>query len=400
MTTTTDISVLSEKDCLPDTPWRNITMRREPERQTVHNEDEMNQESQPYWERASHKVPQSSSGRAFALFMCGICLAMFGLTTLGVLFELCGFCILLCEPVLFGLSTRIPYIGALVSAAKAKQIRDSLKTEAETYEPLKDLLRGEAHFPHVNILLLGPVGAGKSSFLNTMHSIFRDKIFNVARCGSSEHSLTMKFTRNDLISKRTSELLQVRMWDTRGIENGQLMEKENMKYMLQGNIPNKFMLNQHTSISPQTPGFIELPSLEDVMHCVAIVIDASMVDAADAIKDTIRNIKEMQTLMNLYDVPQVIVLTNIDKVCQHTKHDACNALKSKLIAETVGKVSDMFGLAKHCIFPMKNYEKECELDPNMDILALLALRGILNNADAFLFPYRKEILQNYAALTR
>jgi hypothetical protein len=51
----------------------------------------------------------------------------------------------------------------------------------------------------------------------------------------------------------------------------------------------------------------------------------------------------------------------------------------------------MLGLPQNCIFPVKNYEKECELDPNVDILALLALKGILNSADAFLSLHRDEM---------
>ncbi|XP_045157331.2 interferon-induced protein 44-like [Mercenaria mercenaria] len=105
----------------------------------------------------------------------------------------------------------------------------------------------------------------------------------------------------------------------------------------------------------------------------------------------------MQTVMNSMDVPQVVILTCIDKVCKQTKIDASNALKSKLIDRTVGKVSEMLGLPQHNIFPVKNYEKECELDPNIDVLTLLALKGILNNADAFLFMHRDEIVQGYSS---
>lgn len=56
----------------------------------------------------------------------------------------------------------------------------------------------------------------------------------------------------------------------------------------------------------------------------------------------------------------------------------------------------MFGLPQHSIYPVKNYESECELDPNIDTLALLALKGILSHADAFLFMRKEEILQMYS----
>ena len=41
-----------------------------------------------------------------------------------------------------------------------------------------------------NILLIGQIGAGKSSVLNSLNSIYRGKITSRALCGSFEHSLT------------------------------------------------------------------------------------------------------------------------------------------------------------------------------------------------------------------
>lgn len=42
-----------------------------------------------------------------------------------------------------------------------------------------------------NILLVGQIGAGKSSVFNSVNSIFRGKITGKARSGSFEHSLTI-----------------------------------------------------------------------------------------------------------------------------------------------------------------------------------------------------------------
>jgi len=60
-----------------------------------------------------------------------------------------------------------------------------LKEAVETYTPLKDL-----NVPQARILLIGQVGAGKSSFFNTINSIFRGYITGQANSGSAEHSLT------------------------------------------------------------------------------------------------------------------------------------------------------------------------------------------------------------------
>ena len=46
--------------------------------------------------------------------------------------------------------------------------------------------------PQSKILILGPVGAGKSSFFNTIASVFRGHVTGQAPSGCAEHSITSK----------------------------------------------------------------------------------------------------------------------------------------------------------------------------------------------------------------
>lgn len=61
----------------------------------------------------------------------------------------------------------------------------TLKDFVSNYKPLPDMEISE-----VNILLVGQINAGKSSFFNTLNSIFRGDISARACAGSSQHSLT------------------------------------------------------------------------------------------------------------------------------------------------------------------------------------------------------------------
>lgn len=45
--------------------------------------------------------------------------------------------------------------------------------------------------PEVNILLVGQIGAGKSSIFNTISSVFRGELTARACAGNSLHSLTI-----------------------------------------------------------------------------------------------------------------------------------------------------------------------------------------------------------------
>ena len=65
------------------------------------------------------------------------------------------------------------------------QTYDNLKDEIVTYKILK-----ETGVKHINVLLVGEVGAGKSSFFNSVESVFEGHVTSRANAGMVEKSLT------------------------------------------------------------------------------------------------------------------------------------------------------------------------------------------------------------------
>jgi len=49
-----------------------------------------------------------------------------------------------------------------------------------------------AEVPRARVLLLGPVGSGKSSFISSVQSVFNGRVTNRAMVGSSSGSFTKK----------------------------------------------------------------------------------------------------------------------------------------------------------------------------------------------------------------
>ena len=52
---------------------------------------------------------------------------------------------------------------------------------------------------HINILLIGEVGAGKSSFFNSVNSVFRGYVTSLANAGSMGKSVTTQVTIHDTL---------------------------------------------------------------------------------------------------------------------------------------------------------------------------------------------------------
>ncbi|XP_052212388.1 interferon-induced protein 44-like [Dreissena polymorpha] len=131
----------------------------------------------------------------------------------------------------------------------------------------------------VRILMLGPVGTGKSSFYNTVNSVFKGRISHNAPCWVASNGITIAYN----------------------------------------------------------PYAVKVRS----------------------------------------GIPQAVLLTKVDLACQDVASTLSSVFTSKKIEDAVNKVSSMFGLPRNHVLPVKNYENEMELDDNISILALLALRQLL-----------------------
>ncbi|XP_053391215.1 interferon-induced protein 44-like [Mercenaria mercenaria] len=257
-----------------------------------------------------------------------------------------------------------------------EQLLNELTEDIVSFKPLPDLKVTDAR-----ILIIGPVGAGKSSFYNTINSVFRGRITQKACSGSAEQSLTTTYTPYK-VKVKSGAPLNFRLCDTRGLEESQGLDVLECNYLLDGNIPNYYQFNPTTLISPKTPGFKASPTTNDVIHCAVFVLDATTLEVLST--KIIEKMKGFQNLMNQKGIPQIILLTKIDKLCKNVEKDASLVFKSPEVEQHVEKASQLLGLPRANVLPVKNYENENELDDNISILALLALRQILYFAEDFL----------------
>lgn len=255
-----------------------------------------------------------------------------------------------------------------------------LKSELESYCPPHGI-----EVKSSRVLFLGAVGAGKSSFFNTIASVFRGHVTGQAVCGSAEQSITSKFRIYRVRGSSLIQPLKFRLCDTRGIEENQGIDGTELNYLLEGNVPDGYQFNPSTPISPDIPGFISTPTLNEKIHCVCFVVDGST--AAVLPEKMLDKIKALQMKVRQKGVPQLILLTKVDKVCYEAEADVTTTFKSEAIRNLVDKVSDIFGVPRYHVLPVKNYEKEIDVKTDVSILALVALRQILRSSEDYLFNY-------------
>lgn len=250
-----------------------------------------------------------------------------------------------------------------------------LKEEVVAFKPHPDLEITDA-----KILMIGPVGAGKSSFYNTIDSVFRGRITSRAGSGSAEQSLTTTYTQYTVTS---GAALNFRLCDTRGLEETMGIDVLECNYLLDGHVPNYYKFNPTSPINSKTAGFKSDPSNNDRIHCTVFVLDSTTLDVLST--KIVEKMKGFRGLMNDKGIPQVLVLTKVDTLCKEVEKDVSCVFRSQTVQEAVEKASQLLGLPRANVLPVKNYESETEPDENIDILALLALRKMLYCVEDFLF---------------
>ncbi|XP_061167738.1 interferon-induced protein 44-like, partial [Saccostrea echinata] len=253
----------------------------------------------------------------------------------------------------------------------------TLKHFVSNYKPLKDM-----NIPDVNILLVGQIGSGKSSFFNTVNSIFRGEITARACAGNSPHSVTTNLRKYRIRNQETGGYLNFRLCDTRGIEEEMSIKTQDMGLLLDGYLSDQYKFNPMANACQRDPGFNSRPSFKDKIHCAAFIIDGSSVDVLQG--SVPRKLLEFQSLMVERGIPQVVYLTKLDKICPLADKDVRMLFYSEACKKALEKTAELIGLPRGHVFPVKNYEKETQLYTPINILVLTALRQTLIYADDYL----------------
>ncbi|CAL8255062.1 unnamed protein product [Merluccius merluccius] len=233
------------------------------------------------------------------------------------------------------------------------------------------------------VLLLGPVGSGKSNFISSVQSIFSGRVLNHAMVGSSPTSFTKKLRTFTIKSKKGEGPTALSMCDVMGLGEGEGtgISFHDILAVIKGHAPEGHKFCPSRPLHPGTAGYREDPGVNDRVHCVVFVLDATrLASYCRGLRGTFQQLREHISDLGVH---QVAVLTHIDKACAVTASDVKDVYKSVTIQQMMSKAGEMLGMSTSSIMPVKNYSSELDLDSHKDVLLLSAIDNIQEYADLY-----------------
>ncbi|XP_047226333.1 interferon-induced protein 44-like [Girardinichthys multiradiatus] len=240
---------------------------------------------------------------------------------------------------------------------------------------------------YLRVLLYGPVGAGKSSFINSVSNVVRGRmtIPALASATTSDKSFTKKYETHKLMKGRGSSktFYPVVFNDIMGLEDGDSrgVHADDIKLALRGNVKEGHKFSPVSPLTQDDPGYNPTPSADDRVHVLVCVMSANAPQIKSSVLEKMSKIRETASDLG---IPQMAMMTHIDEACGETQKNLKNVYKSKHLRKKMKDFSAAVGIPMNCIFPVKNYSEEIDLNDDVDILILSALRKIIDFGDDFI----------------
>ncbi|XP_029986638.1 interferon-induced protein 44-like [Sphaeramia orbicularis] len=271
----------------------------------------------------------------------------------------------------------------------------------------------------LRVLIYGPVGAGKSSFINSVITAIRGQSYIRAAANAAEtatKSFTVKYEAHK-IQRQGEGHHPIVFYDIMGLEDGenfgvraediQLAMKGHVKegYEVQPNVPappqsggcagspekirepsSKAQFNPTSTLSMFNGHYKIFPTPNDQVHVLVCLLNVNSPNISPSVIQKMKAIRE--TARDL-GIPQIAIAAHIDECCDEIEKDVKDVYKSTHLKKKMTEFSNAVGIPLNCIFPVKNYSTDSEPDDDMDILILTAVKHILNYGDDFLHNMQK-----------
>uniref|UniRef100_A0A8C6TDX7 G domain-containing protein n=1 Tax=Neogobius melanostomus TaxID=47308 RepID=A0A8C6TDX7_9GOBI len=236
---------------------------------------------------------------------------------------------------------------------------------------------------HIKIMLYGPTGAGKSSFINTVETIIRGRMTCQALPdATSGDSFTTKY-QTHTIKKDSSSVYPFVFVDLMGLEKDRKKGvcPEDVMLALEGHLRDGYKFNPQSPITSSDPYYNSSPTLNDKTHILVCVVPAN---TANILTDEhINKVREIRCAARDLGIPQIAILTKIDEACPEVDSDLKKVNLSNIIKKRTEELHTSVGIPLNWIYPVKNYHSEFCPNKDIEALTLMALKHIINLGEDF-----------------
>jgi GTPase SAR1 family protein len=313
--------------------------------------------------------------------------------------------------------------GGSLSIVKLKQIEDMrqkiLNYKLLTEQSIFFTSSSSSIINRCNIILLGPSGSGKSSFIKSLYrSIYNSpnlppEALTKLKIKDVHHNEgTLNFTKLHLVeeTKNSSGIL---LCDTRGHVNMNENEKEQFKIILDGRVKDGVRIEQRNKRDPFAlwefwkksselfPNEILIsdePTISTIPHAVVFFFDGSteeVVQSEDAefYKELVylskrRGYNNIQVVLTRIDIFENKFMERNKNISQSDKNMKLNKLKDIQIE----RVIQALGVNRSNVHFLENYHTEGQEKNSIEIdyHILKTMMDILNSAELFIMSYMTQ----------
>ncbi|GLD74307.1 interferon-induced protein 44-like protein [Lates japonicus] len=235
----------------------------------------------------------------------------------------------------------------------------------------------------LRILLRGPVGAGTSSFINSVQSVLKGRMCTLALADTTTHGCFTKQYTTYKIQKDNSETFYPFVFnDIMGLDHQRGVLVDDVKLAFTGHVKEGYVFNPESKLSEGNKFYNKSPTVNDKVHVLVCVVPADTLFSMS--DETVQKIRDIRLEASRLGIPQVAIFTKIDRACPEIRRDIRNVYRSKVLLKRMRKFSAAVGIPMNCIFPVRNYSSEISLKEDADTLILSALSHIIGFGDDFL----------------